>query len=419
MEAFKKGTTMNKSIITLTLILIFNLAAAQSAPPRVNSQKSGLSDLQQLQLAIQILGSNGFLHNKNLRYGNFGQHKHELSKKELLRLKLQSIKLAQVGRLKGFTLSEVTESLDTLFAKAHGINIIFDTSYDPEKIKGLNAEPAKPNNVQIDQETGLPIGGGLGGEQQTPMIDPTTGLPIGQGGQGGQVGQGLPPIANGQAFPPNNGFNGGIPLIGMGNEDLNVKKGLTFDPDEVVVKELPSLRQVSAIELLDLITAQLSEPITYRITDNAIVFLKADPRYHGFAVRRFALNLNNRTLKTLGMQLPKLNAGGGAGGNSGGGFNPFNGAMNGGINNGGGMGMGGINNGGMNNGGMMGNGFNGGMNNGFNGGMNNGFNGGMNNNFNRGMMNNGYNGGFNNGFNSGFNNGFSNGLNSVNRNALR
>jgi len=166
----------------------------------------------------------------------------------------------------------------------------------------------------IDPITGLPSGAGagmMGGGAGGQSVDPTTGLPVGGGaGPGGLpgVGGGLP------------GVGGGLPGVGGGAIPGGGANGgstqAAFDPLMVKVKGLSSeLQNLTAKQVLDIVTMSFDHPIQYVILDQGIVFVQKPASQQGYFTRTFRLNPS----AVLGF--PGMSTGGGAqgGGGQGGG----------------------------------------------------------------------------------------------------
>lgn len=295
-EGIKKGTTMKKYIITLTLIFAAQVGAQYPnlPPPKSGAAQSKMS----LEEAIFILGRHGLFGKQRIpttsRFSagcdcstiNQSAAMDYPSSRESIRRKLMNIRLREVSSLEGFTLSEAVEVLETMFGKANGINFIFDTAYDPEKIaKNPNENDPNNNSGEIDPTTGLPAQ--LGNGANEPQVDPATGLPVGSSG-------GNSPL------PGLNGLPAGLPLPPTQSQK-------TFDPEIVKITGMPpKLFNVTAMQLLDILVEQADAPITYAIGDASVVFMKADPKLRGLSTRIFRLNLNSRTLQQFGVKPPKL-----------------------------------------------------------------------------------------------------------------
>ena len=139
------------------------------------------------------------------------------------------------------------------------------------------------------------------------------------------MGGGLPGMGGG--LP---GMGGGLPGMGGGAPSTAMKGA--FDPEEVAVAGLGSpLVNMTAKQILDIVTMSFDHPIQYVVLDQGIMFFQQNPKYAGTVTQTFQLNLNTRTLGQLGMQTPQLGGGGqNGGGQNGGGQNGGQGSGSGG-----------------------------------------------------------------------------------------
>ncbi len=182
----------------------------------------------------------------------------------------------------------------------------------------------------IDPATGMPISGS-GGGAPPGLGEPGLGEP-GMGGGLPGMGGGLPGMGGG--LP---GMGGGLPgkgggLPGMGGGAPSTAMKGAFDPEEVAVAGLGSpLVNMTAKQILDIVTMSFDHPIQYVVLDQGIMFFQQNPKYAGTVTQTFQLNLNTRTLGQLGMQTPQLGGGGqNGGGQNGGGQNGGQGSGSGG-----------------------------------------------------------------------------------------
>ena len=250
--------------------------------------------------------------------------------RDLIKKKLQSIVVPRVDALDTLTMNETINRLEVLFRDLDPGGGGFQFQVNPFIDPGGAALATNPSGggsnspaggLDIDPVTGLPIGG-AGGAAGAPAIDPVTGLPI-AGGAGlpgaglpgaGLPGAGLPGMGGG--LP---GMGGGLPGMGGGGAPSTAMEG-AFDADIVRVKGLTSpLVGMTAKQVLDVVTMSFDHPIQYVVMDHGIMFFQQDPKFAGTVTQTFSLNLNTRTLQTLGLPVPQLGGGGGQGQGPGGG----------------------------------------------------------------------------------------------------
>jgi len=83
------------------------------------------------------------------------------------------------------------------------------------------------------------------------------------------------------------------------------------------------LLNMTAKQILDIVTMSFDSPIQYIVSDQGIMFLQQKPELAGSMTRMYQLNLNMRSLAMMGVATPQLTApgGGNGGGNNGGGNN--------------------------------------------------------------------------------------------------
>jgi len=292
--------------------------------------------------------------------------------------KLRNIVIPKLDSINGFTLTEVAELLNSMIklndperdqdGNGIGVNIIINQFMTPgapsnQATGGTQGGGATggQGGTGVDPSTGLPLGtgGGMPGGG-TPQVDPTTGLPVGGGGlQGGGApgtgapGGGLPGVGGGAGAVggglPGVGGGGGLPGIGGGAGLGGGAAGgggiqAAFDPDVVKVRGLNSvLQNLTAKQVLDIITMSFDYPIQYVIMDQGVVFVQKPASQQGYFTRTFRLN-PSAVLGFPGMSTAGQGGGGtGGGGTTGGGGAPGGGGPGGGGPGGGspGGGMGG------------------------------------------------------------------------------
>jgi hypothetical protein len=231
--------------------------------------------------------------------------------------KLRNIVIPVLGNIDNYNLTEMSVVLNALI-KQHDPEKV----YDPEANDGKGGwvgvgvniiinqylTPGAPSNQQgggqqgggqqgggsggVDPETGLPLnpGGGMMGGEGEETIDPITGLPLnpGGGGQGGgqqgggqQGGAQLPGL---EGLAGVGGQQGGDGLAGGG---LQPK----FDPEAVKVKGLNCvLQNLSAKQVLDIVSMSFDHPIQYVIMDQGVIFMQKPASQQGYFTRTFRLN---------------------------------------------------------------------------------------------------------------------------------
>ena len=314
-------------------------------------------------MALSLLMGNGFMaraYYNGVPDLSSGKGAKRVRTRDLIKVKLRNIIVPYVDPLDSMTMKETMERLSNLFRESdpskQGFNLAVNPFIDP----GGAAVTPKPGGggagsggggMGIDPVTGLPTGGG--GGAGVPNIDPVTGLPIGGGGMGepglggggmGEPGLGGPGIGEPGLGGPGMGEPGlggpGLGGPGLGGPGFgggaggggSAMKG-AFDPEVVKVNGLGSpMVNMTAKQILDIVTMSFDHPIQYVVMDQGIMFFQQDKKFAGTVTQTFQLNLNSRTLQQLGLQTPQL---GGGGGQNGGGQN------GGGQNGGGGMGPGG------------------------------------------------------------------------------
>ena len=133
-------------------------------------------------------------------------------------------------------------------------------------------------------------------------------------------------------------MGGGLP--GMGGSSPSAG---AFDQTTVKVRGLKKgLLNMTAKQILDIVTMSFDSPIQYIVTDQGIMFLQQKPELAGTVTRGYQLNLNMRSLAMMGISTPQLTAptnGNGQGGGQSGGLGGGDPSMGGGYP-GGGPGMG-------------------------------------------------------------------------------
>ena len=333
---------MSAAILGLSLIGTMAEAAAPitgGQPPRMTPDQ-----------ALKLLMGNGFM--ARTYYNGVPdpvvvrQVDNRARMRAMINAKLSSMVIPKIDQLWDFTMEEAIESLEATF-KRHdpeglGFQLHINQFVDPGGVPIQGAGGGAGNGggddfgggddggMMIDPATGLPIGGGgaMGGVGGAPQIDPTTGLPIGAGvggvppGMGGGLpgmGGGLPGMGGG--LP---GMGGGLPggLPGMGGGG-RAPQG-AFDPTVVKVRGLKKeLVNLTAKQILDIVTMSFDSPIQYIVTDQGIMFLQQKKEYQGTITRLYQLNLNQRSLAMMGIATPQLtaptNGNGQGGGQTGGG----------------------------------------------------------------------------------------------------
>ncbi len=267
--------------------------------------------------------------------------------------KLRNIVIPELSEVDGFNMSDALLVLGNLIKQNDTDRMPDGTGVGVNIIINQFLTPGAPNNQQggqgggqggggaqggggggVDPATGLPLnagGGMMGGGTGGQTIDPITGLPItGAGGAGatGGPGAGLP--GAGGALP---GVGGGLPGVGGGLPGVGGMPGVgggvipgggggangggaqaAFDPEIVKVRGLSSgLKNLSAKQVLDIVTMSFDHPIQYVIMDQGIVFVQKPASQQGYFTRTFRLNPS----AVLGF--PGMSGAGGGGGQGGGG----------------------------------------------------------------------------------------------------
>jgi hypothetical protein len=100
------------------------------------------------------------------------------------------------------------------------------------------------------------------------------------------------------------------------------------------------LVNLTAKQVLDLVTMAFDSPIQYVVVDQGIMFLQQDKKFAGTVTQTFQLNLNTRTLAQLGLPVPSFGGSGKGGSGKGGGNQAGGGGQTGGGYPGGGSGGG-------------------------------------------------------------------------------
>nr|ADI21518.1 hypothetical protein [uncultured verrucomicrobium HF0070_15G23] len=299
-------------------------------------------------MALSLLMGNGFMaraYYNGVPDLSSGKGAKRVRTRDLIKVKLRNIIVPYVDPLDSMTMKETMERLSNLFRESdpskQGFNLAVNPFIDPggaavtPKPGGGGAGSGGGGNG-IDPVTGMPIGGGGGGG--SPSIDPVTGLPepgLGGGGIGepglGGGGMGEPGLGGPGLGGPGLGGPGlGGPGLGGGAGGVGTAMQGAFDPEVVKVNGLGSpMVNMTAKQILDIVTMSFDHPIQYVVMDQGIMFFQQDIKFAGTVTQTFQLNLNSRTLQQLGLQTPQL---GGGGGQNGGGQN------GGGQNGGGGMG---------------------------------------------------------------------------------
>ncbi len=366
--------TMMKKMSAAILGLSLIGTMAEAATPVPGGQQPRMTPDQ----ALKLLMSNGFM--ARTYYNGVPDPvvvervDNRARMRAMITAKLNSLVIPKIDQLWDFTMEEAIESLEATFKRHDPAGVGFQLHINPfvdpggvpiqdgddGGVDGPGGPDGPGGQMAIDPTTGLPIGGGdpTGGGVGAPQIDPTTGLPIGAGAGGVPpgVGGGLPGMGGG--LP---GMGGGLPGMGGGLPGMGGggrAPGGAFDPTVVKVRGLKKeLVNLTAKQILDIFIMSLDSPIQYIVSDQGIMFLQQRPQLVGTKTRMFQLNLNQRSLKMMGVATEKLsipNNGNGNGQNGGGGFG---GGQNGGGQFGGGNQFGG---GGQFGGGQFGGGQNGG-----------------------------------------------------------
>ncbi len=336
--------TMMKNMPAAILGLSLVGALAEAAAPIPGGQPPRMTPDQ----ALQILMGNGFMARP---YYNgvpdpevVRQVDSRTRMRAMINAKLNSLVIPKIDQLWDFTMEEAIESLEAAFKKHDpegvGFQLHINPYVDPGGVPiqnggagggvGGGAVGGGPGGgMAIDPTTGLPIGGGLGEGLGggAPQIDPTTGLPIGAG-VGAGVGGGLPGMGGG--LP---GVGGGLPGMGGGLPGMGgggAEGGAAFDSTTVKVRGLKKeLVNLTAKQILDIVTMSFDSPIQYIVTDQGIMFLQQKKEYQGTITRVYQLNLSMRSLAMMGIATPQLGNGnngpGGGGGEFGGGGGEFGG----------------------------------------------------------------------------------------------
>lgn len=344
--------TMMKNMPAAILGLSLIGAIAEAAAPIPGGQPPRMTPDQ----ALQILMGNGFM--ARTYYNGVPdpvvvrQVDSRTRMRAMINAKLNTLRVPAINPLYDFTMEEAIESLEAAFKKADPEGVGFQLHINPYVDPGgvpLQTTPGTGGGapgggvtgpgggMNIDPTTGLPIGiGGPGGGSGggAPQIDPTTGLPIGGGvgaGGGVGVGGGLPGMGGGLpgmggGLP---GMGGGLPGMGGGLPGMggSFPSAGAFDQTTVKVRGLKKgLLNLTAKQILDIVTMSFDSPIQYIVTDQGIMFLQQKPELAGTMTRIYQLNLNMRSLAMMGIATPQLTApnngngqGGGQNGGSGGG----------------------------------------------------------------------------------------------------
>jgi len=260
--------------------------------------------------------------------------------------KLRNIIIPRLDNVDNFNMTDIVQVLSSLI-KANdpdgvGVNIIINPYLSPGSPNNQGSGGAGQGAGQgggaaggaggVDPLTGLPTGagGGMGMGGSGVQVDPTTGLPVG-GGAGGAIepaGGGLPggvgglpggvgglPGMGGGAMP---GMGGGaIPGMGGGGAGGGGAITAAFMPERVQVRGLTgALYNLTAKQVLDIVTMSFDYPIQYVILDQGVVFVQKPASQQGYFTRTFKLNPS----AVLGFPMTvQGNGGGGNGGGAGGG----------------------------------------------------------------------------------------------------
>ena len=243
--------------------------------------------------------------------------------------KLRNIIIPRLDNVDNFNMTDIVVVLSSLI-KANdpdgvGVNIIINPYLSPGSPNNQGGGGAGQGAGQgggaaggaggVDPLTGLPTGAGGGGPGaggSGVQVDPITGLPVGGGAGAPGGGGGLP------------GMGGGaIPGMGGGGAGGGGAITAAFMPEKVQVRGLTgALHNLTAKQVLDIVTMSFDYPIQYVILDQGVVFVQKPASQQGYFTRTFKLNPS----AVLGFPMTVQGNGGGGNGGVAGGGQPGGGA---------------------------------------------------------------------------------------------